>query len=566
MLRLASPKFVRTLVRPPRPDRIRPSAEWVFFLACVAVTIATIWWRIRTTGPVALAAGTLLLWGLGLGDRRPTVRRLAVLLVAFAAAYVVRNYAHSLLAHRGGRLALVAGLMLTDVLSLPTSVVGALSRLADAIAREPNGKLAALIAAFGVALPATISQSFTTDRVWTGDTIPLVPTVVELWTHGDRELSRYLPGNGYFRWDVCGRGKTYFVREVPGAPGAYSTYPAGMEPFAWPGVLLADTLGFDLTSDVVLQWIEKLSAAVLSGVCLALFFLIALHVGTPGAAFAVTVLLVTGSVFTSTLGMLLWQQGGVVFWMLLTLLIEFRSGGKPGWAGALFQGVACGSMLACRPSAVTFLIPFGLWVFARDWRRGVTVPLVAGVAFVPWAVVYYSLYRNPFGPAMGFLDAHWYPGRFVDGVLFSPARGLFVFQPWLVLLVLLIGRRARADVDRTLPTGWAVFAITIAAAHVFLVGSWQVWWGGFCYGSRLAAEVVPVAALFVVRPVGWLLETRWGWAVVAAVGVVGFAVHAPCAYYDAWLWNALPISADAHPERLWDWSDPPFLYGLLPAR
>jgi hypothetical protein len=215
---------------------------------------------------------------------------------------------------------------------------------------------------------------------------------------------------------------------------------------------------------------------------------------------------------------------------------------------------------------VTFLVPFGLWVLARDWRRGVAIPLVAAVAFLPWASMYHSLYGNPFGPAMGFLDAHWYPGRFVDGVLFSPGRGLFVFQPWLVFLGLLAWRSVRIDSARPLPPGWPAIALTTMAAHVLLVGSWQVWWGGFCYGSRLAAEVVPVAALFVVRPVGLLLRKEWGWAVVAGVGLVGFAVHAPCAYYDAWLWNALPISADAHPERLWDWSDPPFLYGLLPAR
>jgi hypothetical protein len=24
-------------------------------------------------------------------------------------------------------------------------------------------------------------------------------------------------------------------------------------------------------------------------------------------------------------------------------------------------------------------------------------------------------------------------------------------------------------------------------------------------------------------------------------------------------WNADPVSVDAHPERLWDWRDPPFL-------
>lgn len=549
-----------------RDDPLRRLAEWAFFLACLVLLAATVWGRIRTTGPATLAGCTALGWALGVVDRRAAARRLIVLLLAFAGAYLLRNQSYNLLAHRGGRLVLVAGLGMTTLLAIPSAAVAALTRLSDALARNPNGWRAVAVAAVGVVAPVTAVESRTSQNVWTGDTMPLVPTVVQLWTHGNRDLTGYLPGHGYYRWDVCGPDRPYFVREVPGAAGVYSTYPAGMEPFAWPGVLLADALGYDLRDDNVLLWVEKLSASALAGACLGLFFLAALHVGPPPAAFAVTWLLATGSVFTSTIGMILWQQGGVVFWSLLALWVELRSGGRPGWRGVLAQGVACGSMLACRPSAVTFLVPFGLWVLARDWRRGLIVPAVALLAYLPWAAMYYALYRNPFGPAMGFLNEQWFPGESVDGVLFSPGRGLFVYQPCLLLLGLRLWPPAGRHDGPPPPAGWAGFAAGMIAAHVVLVGSWPMWWGGFCYGSRLAAEVVPVAALFAVRPVGWLLRTRGGWVLVAVVALAGFAVHAPCAYYDAWLWNDAPVSVDTHPARLRDWSRPPFLYGLLPPR
>jgi hypothetical protein len=545
------------------PSPIRAAAEWGFFLTCLVLIAATIWWRIRTTGPAVLAIGVLGGWMLGLADRRDVLRRLAVLLFALVAAYVLRNHTYSLLAQRGGRLVLVSGLTLTALLSLPAPLLAALARLNAVLARKPNGRTAIAVAVWGVVCPVAVLQTNTTDKDWTGDTMPVVPTVVQLWEHGNRDLTGYLPGNGYFRWDVCGPGRPYFVRDVPGAEGVYSTYPAGMEVFAWPGVLAADAIGLDLSHDVVLFWIEKLCAALLTGLCLGLFFLTALHVGSPGAAFTATWLLATGSVFSSTIGLLLWQQGGIVFWSLLALWIELRSGGRPGWCGILLQGIACGMMLACRPSAVTFLVPFGLWVLARDWRRGIIMPLIAIAAFLPWAALYYALYRNPFGPAMGFLNEQWFPGENVVSVLLSPGRGLFVYQPWMLLLGLLVLRSARTG-DRPLPPGWSVFATTMMTAHIFLVGSWPMWWGGFCYGSRLAAEVVPIAGLLVVRPLGWLFQLRGGWIVVVIVALIGFAVHAPCVYYDAWLWNALPISADAHPERLWDWSRPPFMHGMLP--
>ena len=193
---------------------------------------------------------------------------------------------------------------------------------------------------------------------------------------------------------------------------------------------------------------------------------------------------------------------------------------------------------------MTFLVPFGLWVLARDWRRGLLVPLCAIVCYLPWAAMYYAIYRNPFGPSMGFLSEEWFPGEHILGVLFSPGRGLFVYQPWVLFLGLLAFRKVRANPTNA-PVGWAAFAIATVACQLVLIGSWPIWWGGYCYGSRLVAEIVPIAGLFAIRPVGYLLSARWGWAAVTAGGLLGFAIHAPCAYYDAWLWNPLPVSIRA---------------------
>ncbi len=538
--------------------------DWLLFVASVGILLATIWGKFRSTGPVILVGFTVFGWVAGAIDRRAASRRLAVLLVAFAAAYAIRHYSQfSPFAHRVGRLVLVSGLGLTAILSTPLSLVSRLAVLSARLTHSPRGYAAVIVALLGVALPVTVCQWNTSIHVWTGDTLPLVPTVVQMAKSGSRELSSYVSPSGLARWDICGPGRPYFVREVPTGPGVYSTYPAGMEIFAWPGVLIAMATGQNLRDDHTLFLIEKLTASILCGLSLSLFFLIGLRIGSPEAAYATTWLLALGSVFTTTLGMLLWQQGGIVFWLLVVLLVEFSAQGKVGWKGILLQGLACGCMLACRPSAVTFLVPFGLWVLARDWRRGLLVPLCAIVCYLPWAALYYAIYRNPFGPSMGFLSEQWFPGEHILGVLFSPARGLFVYQPWMLFLGLLAFRKVRANPTNA-PAGWATFAIATAACQLVLIGSWPIWWGGYCYGSRLVAEIVPIAGLFAIRPVGYLLSARWGWAAVTAIGLLGFAIHAPCAYYDAWLWNPLPISIDANPWRLYDWSRPPFLYNLMP--
>lgn len=541
--------------------------EWLLFgLSCVVLAMI-VWGQLRVTGPVILALGTILAATQKLLERHSAICRLGILLLTIALAYLLRNYAPSLVAHRAGRFTLVCGVVLTLLHSLPRELIHQWRAIEEVLRKKPGSGLAGRIAVFGITLPAAYLYSTTTIHVWTGDTMPLVPTVVRMATAGERELSVFVPPSGFRRWDACGPQRPYFVREVPGRAGVYSTYPAGMEVFVWPTVLTLHLCGINLMDDELHLHIEKWTASILTGCSLALFFLIALHLGSPSAAFTVTWLMATGSVFSSTLGMLVWQQGGIVFWMLLALAVEFRTAGRPGWKGLILQSLACGWIIACRPSAVTFLIPFGLWVLARDRVRGILLPLLALICYLPWGLMYWSIYRNPFGPAMGFLGEHWKPAEFMLGVLFSPGRGLFIFQPFLVLAIAsLIPTRSNNinAVGHNTPTGWQAFALGSIMLHLILIASWPVWWGGFCYGSRLIAEVVPLLALFTIRPVDQLLKSRTGWIPLAMIGVLGLAIHAPCMYYDAWLWNADPISADAHPERMWDWAHPPFLYGLVP--
>jgi hypothetical protein len=224
----------------------------------------------------------------------------------------------------------------------------------------------------------------------------------------------------------------------------------------------------------------------------------------------------------------------------------------------LVQAIACSLMLACRPSSATFLVPFGLWVLIRDWRRGLLLPAVAVIAYLPWAAMYRAIYGNLLGPgAIGF-DVSWTPLANVGGVVFSPGRGLFVYQPWMWVLPLLLRRDVRTDAAYPLPPGWYLFCLAVIAFHVAMVGSWPVWWGGCCWGSRLAAEVVPIVGLLVVRPLGWLMARQWGWLVLGVLLAAGLAVQLPYLYGDGGWWIGTVI--DSHPQCFWDWRNPPFLY------
>jgi hypothetical protein len=225
-------------------------------------------------------------------------------------------------------------------------------------------------------------------------------------------------------------------------------------------------------------------------------------------------------------------------------------------------------MFACRPSAATFLIPFGLWVLARDRRRGLLVPVVAVAAYLPFAWTYWVEFGQPLGPSAGFLasgyqsaalagrEPDWAVGAHVIDVLFSPGRGLVVYQPWVLLTPFAVV--TPTTLGSPLP-GWRRFAAAFMAGHLLLIGSWGMWWGGWCYGSRLTAELVPVLALLAVRPCGWILARPWGWLLLLLLGAAGYGIHAATFYAQTRAWNAIPESIDFAPGRLWDWADAPFL-------
>ncbi len=276
---------------------------------------------------------------------------------------------------------------------------------------------------------------------------------------------------------------------------------------------------------------------------------------------ASTLLLAVGSALFSTCGQALWQQGGVIFWMLVVLFVEFRRSVRPVRGGTWLQGVACAMMLACRLSASLLVVSFGAWVLVREPRRAVRVALAAAVAFVPWAILHASLYGTPLGPSVGLLAREAWFGTVSEGlkgVLFSPARGLFVYQPWLLgglAFSLFLWMRRRCPGAG--PAGWGWFCLTATALHLALIGTWGCWWGGHCWGSRLTAEIVPLLALLCVPAVAQLISGQAGRLVLALLVVLSFALHASAVFKHADNWNNYVNWRN--PAVLWSWSHAPFM-------
>ena len=114
----------------------------------------------------------------------------------------------------------------------------------------------------------------------------------------------------------------------------------------------------------------------------------------------------------------------------------------------------------------------------------------------------------------------------------------------------------------------ALFTSFVVIGHLVLVSRLEPWWAGAGVGPRLMTDVAPY--LVFLAGVGLAdVVSRWSAprAVTAAVIVLACAavafsvvVNARAATHRSVLaWHFEPRIVDSDPDRLWDWSDPPFL-------
>jgi hypothetical protein len=337
--------------------------------------------------------------------------------------------------------------------------------------------------------------------------------------------------------------------------------------FALPVAALSRLVGAELDDPSVQMRLEKIAAALVGGLAVCLFFLLALHLVPPASALTSTAIVAVGSALFSTVGQGLWQHGGIIVWSLTVLLVEIRGQVReqPFGPGTLLQGVACGMMPACRLTAAVFLLPFCLWVFARAPRRALAIAALAWLTYLPWALGYCAIYGSPFGPSTRQMVGSawtWSIGWPLAGVLISPGRGMLLYQPWVVLAPLAFVpavRRAAARIgcDEE-PAGWRWFCAAVIVFEVGVVSAWGVWWGGWCWGSRLVSEILPLCALLALRPLAVLGRSPWGRRLVVTLALVAFLMQVPHVYLGARKWNQL-TDIDNHTAALWSWSRAPFL-------
>jgi hypothetical protein len=261
-------------------------------------------------------------------------------------------------------------------------------------------------------------------------------------------------------------------------------YPLGTSFITLPVVAVSRMMGADFAT-----WdTDRRYQIALAALCCAAIFVLLARIGwllVPGRmAVWVAFLAVVGSSLVSTIGTALWSFGYELIFALLAIHEIARTEGRTGEPPRAFLvGVFIAVAWICRPSAITLAVPIAVLMLTFGPRS--LAMFIGGIVciggpfllFCHWATGSYLAAYYAVNQWTRVSSLSMWPIN-LETILFSPARGLFVFTPALLLGVLALGLPAvrQRPVARLL-AAWVVLTIGIVATQ-------RNWWGGWGFGPR----------------------------------------------------------------------------------
>ncbi|HYR29051.1 MAG TPA: hypothetical protein VEU30_11340 [Thermoanaerobaculia bacterium] len=396
-------------------------------------------------------------------------------------------------------------------------------------------------------------------------------------TAGDTYPARYLPFaivqhqsvflNPVAKVAAQGRGTgAFWMLPMPGGR-ILSLYPIVtpllVAPLYVPAVAYLNAAGWtDARFDFVARLMEKLSASLLAALSAALLYLLLRRRTSSANALLLTLAYALGTTTWVVSSQALWQHGVAQVLIVAAMLVLT---GPFSVRRAVFVALLCGLIACNRPPDVILAAALGL--YALFWAGRRYAVLLAAVSVLPMLLVlFYNVrYGGNLAGGYGAIGGmHFFrhpllPG--MAGLLFSPARGLCVYSPFLLFLVTAFRFFPKSLEEKrlTLLLGAGVVLQIMLYAKVD-------WRGGLSWGPRYLTDLLPLL-IWMLVPV---VERLRGAARVAFVSatVVAIAIEAIGAFsYSGWVDNAL-YALDRNPrepgrmEATWKWRNASFYAAL----
>lgn len=348
-------------------------------------------------------------------------------------------------------------------------------------------------------------------------------------------------------------GVPYYLHHRQGHyVSAYSPGPAMLALPIYAGPVLAGAPAASWAAPL-----EKLSAAAITALSVVCLFWALVGLVERGWALGIAVIYAFGTSSWSVSGQALWQHGPSQLFLTLLLLCLVRGMGDERWL--IGAGFAASAAAVMRSTDALIGIPVVVWLLYA--RRHLTLRLLLAALAPLTALLLYNVgsLGSALGPAGRTTAPAWAfftQSPSVDGlggVLLSPGRGLFIYSPVLVFSVAGLVWAVRRGPSMCRPLALGVVLILV------VVGQWFRWWGGYCWGPRLLADVTPVLCFFLYPLTAALDRRRVIKATFVLLAALSVAAHGLGAFFYDSRWDTA-ADVDRNPASLWSWREGPLVF------
>lgn len=387
------------------------------------------------------------------------------------------------------------------------------------------------------------------DSRWT------IPTSLSIIEEGNIDLDEF--------GQLLQRNDFYEIEEIGGH--YYSTFPVGSSILALPMVLGFKLFsGFDDSIQEIPKYTEVFISSIFVAITAVLLFLIArkrikneLLAAVPALVFAFC------TSAWSIAGSALWQHSPSMMLLALALYMIISAEETPRIIQ--FASLPLAFAYVVRPTnaiPIALLTIFVLFQYRRFFLRYLLWGLTVAVPFVTFnLLVYGSILSNYYLPQRLGSNSSLFEA--LAGNLISPSRGLFIFSPVLLFAILGMAIKIRKGDFQSLD----FFLAGIIILHWIVISTFDPWWAGHSFGPRFFTDILPFLIYFLIPFVSYLGEQGTIWKKALAATFVVFALfslivqHRGATCEQVQDWNVHPDVYE-NQERLWDWSDIPYMSGI----
>lgn len=392
-----------------------------------------------------------------------------------------------------------------------------------------------------------------------GDTYPARYLPFAIWQHHTVYLDPVAQLTAHGRGDLA-----FWMVPLPDGH-VISLYPVVVPlvvaPLYLPAIVDLHLRGWsEARVDYLARVMEKLSASFVTALSVALLYLLLRRRASRSVALLLTIAYAFGTTTWTISSQALWQHGVAELLVIATLLLVTSECTSVRAVGV---GLLCGLIAANRPPDV--ILAAALGVYALWWAgRRRAVWLIASAALPAVLLLIYNL-----GVAGNVMGGYGVMGRArffehdllagIAGLLVSPARGLFVFSPFL-LFVVLAWRHLRG----------LSLVMAVAVILQLLLYAKSDWRGGVSWGPRYMTDLLPFLMWMLVPVVA--AQRMLGRALFVLAVAVSIAVEVIGAFWYTGVTDLPIIATPRGPHEMdavWKWRNAPFVgslqHGLAPA-